>query len=246
MNIFHFKKKVFVDKQREKRVKHIIITIAVLTMLPSALLTYMLVREDMFANKANNFIADVVSSDHTQVISKDVDYRKREIRLVTIGDEIPDQELSRMQSRLADFGLEGTKLSVVQGTKNLTAGQLKTMLDGTNARQADKNAQLLANEKLRADQLAQELAAYRQTEQTAEAVGREMAALFPEAARVSISRTVSFAVADSLKADSVTLVCLSLKRKADEATRQKMLKWLEARLQTQDLELVTEMQKTKQ
>ena len=120
------------------------------------------------------------------------------------------------------------------------------MLDGTNARQADKNAQLLANEKLRADQLAQELAAYRQTEQTAEAVGREMAALFPEAARVSISRTVSFAVADSLKADSVTLVCLSLKRKADEATRQKMLKWLEARLQTQDLELVTEMQKAKQ
>lgn len=246
VNIFHFKKKVFVDKQREKRVKHIIITIAVLTMLPSALLTYMLVREDMFANKANNFIADVISSDHTQVISKDVDYRKKEIRLVTIGDEIPDQELSRMQSRLADFGLEGTRLSVVQGTKNLTAGQLKTMLDGTNARQADKNAQLLANEKLRADQLAQELAAYRQTEQTAEAVGREMAALFPEAARVSISRTVSFAVADTLKADSVTLVCLSLKRKADEATRQKMLKWLEARLQTQDLELVTEMQKAKQ
>ena len=77
VNIFHFKKKVFVDKQREKRVKHIIITIAVLTMLPSALLTYMLVREDMFTNKANNFIADVVSSDHTQVISKDVDYRKK-------------------------------------------------------------------------------------------------------------------------------------------------------------------------
>ena len=37
VNILDFKKKVFVDKQREKRVKHIIITIAVLTMLPSAL-----------------------------------------------------------------------------------------------------------------------------------------------------------------------------------------------------------------
>ena len=70
MNILDFKKKVFVDKQREKRVKHIIITIAVLTMLPSALLTYTLVREDIFMSKVNNFVTQVVTSDQTQVITK--------------------------------------------------------------------------------------------------------------------------------------------------------------------------------
>lgn len=243
VNIFHFKKKVFVDKQREKRVKHLIITIAVLTMLPATLLTYMLVREDIFNNKANNFIAHVVSSEQTQVISKDVDYRKKEIRLVTIGDEIPEKELKRMQSRLPDFGLEKASLSIVQGTKNLTAGELKTMLDGTANRQADKNAQLLANEQLRADQLEKELDTYRQTAQTAQDIGKEMGALFPEAARISISRTVSFAISDSLKADSVTLVCLSLNRKTDETTLQKMKEWLKARLKTADLELVTETKK---
>ena len=67
VNIFDFKKKVFVDKQREKRVKHIIVTIAVLTMLPSTLLTYMLVRENFFTSKANNFVAQVVTSEQTPV-----------------------------------------------------------------------------------------------------------------------------------------------------------------------------------
>lgn len=36
VHIMHFQKKVFVDKQREKRVKHIIATIAVVTMIPAS------------------------------------------------------------------------------------------------------------------------------------------------------------------------------------------------------------------
>lgn len=119
VNIFDFKKKVFVDKQREKRVKHIIVTIAVLTMLPSTLLTYMLVRENFFTSKANNFVAQVVTSEQTQVIAKEVDYHTKEIRLVTIGEEIPEKELTRMKSQMENFGLEDAKLSIVQGTKIL-------------------------------------------------------------------------------------------------------------------------------
>ena len=88
VNIMHFRKKVFVDKQREKRVKHIIITIAVLTILPATLLTFVLVRENIFETKVNSFIAHQIANDSTQVISKNVDYRRQEVRLVTIGSEI--------------------------------------------------------------------------------------------------------------------------------------------------------------
>ena len=233
-----FKKKVFVDKQREKRVKHIIVTIAVLTMLPSTLLTYMLVRENFFTSKANNFVAQVVTSEQTQVIAKEVDYHTKEIRLVTIGEEIPEKELTRMKSQMENFGLEDAKLSIVQGTKNLSASELKTMLNDPASRQADKNAQLLANEQQRADKLQKELDVYKKTELQAQSISAEMATLFPEAARVSIARTFSYAVSDSLQKDSLTLVSLTLKKKLNTETREKMEEWLKTRLKTPDMKLI--------
>lgn len=238
VNIFDFKKKVFVDKQREKRVKHIIVTIAVLTMLPSTLLTYMLVRENFFTSKANNFVAQVVTSEQTQVIAKEVDYHTKEIRLVTIGEEIPEKELTRMKSQMENFGLENAKLSIVQGTKNLSASELKTMLNDPASRQADKNAQLLANEQQRADKLQKELDVYKKTELQAQSISAEMATLFPEAARVSIARTFSYAVSDSLQKDSLTLVSLTLKKKLNTETREKMEEWLKTRLKTPDMKLI--------
>ena len=238
VNIFDFKKKVFVDKQREKRVKHIIVTIAVLTMLPSTLLTYMLVRENFFTSKANNFVAQVVTSEQTQVIAKEVDYHTKEIRLVTIGEEIPEKELTRMKSQMENFGLEDAKLSIVQGTKNLSASELKTMLNDPASRQADKNAQLLANEQQRADKLQKELDVYKKTELQAQSISAEMATLFPEAARVSIARTFSYAVSDSLQRHSLTLVSLTLKKKLNTETREKMEEWLKTRLKTPDMKLI--------
>ena len=238
VNIFDFKKKVFVDKQREKRVKHIIVTIAVLTMLPSTLLTYMLVRENFFTSKANNFVAQVVTSEQTQVIAKEVDYHTKEILLVTIGEEIPEKELTRMKSQMENFGLEDAKLSIVQGTKNLSASELKTMLNDPASRQADKNAQLLANEQQRADKLQKELDVYKKTELQAQSISAEMATLFPEAARVSIARTFSYAVSDSLQKDSLTLVSLTLKKKLNTETREKMEEWLKTRLKTPDMKLI--------
>ena len=238
VNIFDFKKKVFVDKQREKRVKHIIVTNAVLTMLPSTLLTYMLVRENFFTSKANNFVAQVVTSEQTQVIAKEVDYHTKEIRLVTIGEEIPEKELTRMKSQMENFGLEDAKLSIVQGTKNLSASELKTMLNDPASRQADKNAQLLANEQQRADKLQKELDVYKKTELQAQSISAEMATLFPEAARVSIARTFSYAVSDSLQKDSLTLVSLTLKKKLNTETREKMEEWLKTRLKTPDMKLI--------
>ena len=238
VNILDFKKKVFVDKQREKRVKHIIITIAVLTMLPSALLTYTLVREDIFMSKVNNFVTQVVTSDQTQVITKKADYRTKEIRLVTIGEEIAEKELERMRSQMERFGLKDVKLSIVQGTKNLSTNELKSMLNDPAVKQADKSAQLLANEQERGDRLQKELDFYKATEQQAQSVSAEMATLFPEAARVSISRTISYTVGDSTKKDSLTLVSLTLKEKLSAQNREKMEEWLKARLKAQNMKLI--------
>lgn len=240
VNIMDFKKKVFVDKQREKRVKHIIITITVLTMLPAALLTYMLVRENVFTTKANSFVSQVITSERTQVIAKEINYRNREIRIVTLGDEISEKEMERMEGQLENFGLKDTRLCIVQGTKNLNASDLKSMLNDPALKSSDKNAQLLANEQQRANELERQLNRYKAADMRAQAVSEEMKALYPEVNRIGIARTVSYGVSDTLRNDSVTIVYMTLNRKLTPDSRTRMENWLNARLKTSDVRLITE------
>lgn len=240
VNIMDFPKKVFVDKQREKRVKHIIITIAVLTMLPATILTFLLVRENIFTTKVNNFISQVITSEQTQVIAKESDYRTREIRIITIGDEMSEKELERVNGQLENFGLKDCKLNIVQGTKNLNATELKTMLNDPALKQADKNAQMLAAEQQRANKLEKELNFYKKAESQAQSISTEMATLFPEAQSVCVSKALSFVVSDSMQCDSVTLVHLTLKKKMDTGTRERLEKWLEARLKAKNIKLISE------
>ena len=172
VNLMDFNKKVFVDKQREKRVKNLIVTIAVLTMLPAALLTYMLVKENIFTKKVNDFITQVITTEQTQVIAKEADYRNKEIRIVTIGEEISERDLSRARNLLTRFGLKDVKLNIVQGTKNLDANELKTLLADPTLRQADKNAKLLASEQQQVARLEKELDKYKQAEYNHIAISR--------------------------------------------------------------------------
>lgn len=241
VNIMDFKKKVFVDKQREKRVKHIIITITVLTMLPAAILTYMLVRENIFTTKANNFIAQVITSDQTQIIAKEINYRNKEIRIVTLGEEISERGLARVQSQLDNFGLEGTTLSIVQGTKNLNASDLKSMLNDPALKSSDKNAQLLANEQHRANELEKQLQYYKNLEQQTETISKEMAALFPETNSIGIAHTISCSFCDSIRKDSIIVVYMTLQRKLNSENRNRMEAWLKTRLGTTDIQFITEV-----
>ena len=239
VNVMDFNKKVFVDKQREKKVKNLIITIAVLTMLPAALLTYMLVRENIFSKKVNDFIAQVITSDQTQVIAKEVNYRNKEVRIVTIGEEILDRDIARARGQLSRFGLSDVKLNIVQGSKNLDANELKTLLVDPTLKQADRNAKLLASEQQRVALLEKELAPYKNIEGKAQSVSKEMKALFPEASRISIAQTQSLAVSDSGKPDSVMLVHLTLTKKISADSRKRMKNWLSARLNTTKLVMLT-------
>ena len=241
VNIMNFKKKVFVDKQREKHVKQIIISIAVLTMIPATYLTYTLVKENIYTTKVNSFINHNIASDRTQIISKEIDYNQQSVRVITIGEEIPEEEIGRIRNRLERYGLEDVELSIVQGTKNLTASELKTMLIDPMSKQADKNAQLLANEQQKVALLEKELTPYRFTEQQARQISAEIQPLFPEVNRVSMSQSISYATADSAQQDTLLLVLLTLNDQLSEKDNEKLQGWLNAKFKSQKIKVITEI-----
>lgn len=240
VTIMDFKKKHFVDKQREKKVRHIIITITILTMLPATLLTFMLVKEDIYNTRVNDFISECFNSNKTLVISKETNYRERTIRLVTLGEEIPQEELAEIKAQLADFGLEKAELTIVQGTKNMDANKLKSMLTDPAIKQADHNAQLLIEERKKNERLTKQVNTYKAADEQAQLVSREMATLFPEVAKVCIANTKVYQVEKESKAlpDSVTLVSITLRKQLSTANREKMEEWLSSRLDNTNIKLV--------
>ena len=115
VRVMHFQRKQFVDKAREKLVKRYIIWITIGTMCPAVYLTYNIVRETFYQSAANHFIAEELQFPDSQILSREISYDKREIKVVFVGKEVSKDQIAAAQHRLADYNLSKTNLVVFQG-----------------------------------------------------------------------------------------------------------------------------------
>lgn len=234
VHIMHFSKKEFRDARRERRVKQIIATIAVVTMVPASFLTYLLVRETVFAKKANDFIAQELESDTTRIVSRDIQYKKNTISVVLFGKEVSHERLLEAQKRLDKYGLEGTKLSVIQSSSNLNSKEIQALLKG--------NAKLLSDE-LQAEREQQEKTArlekqWQPVEQmlgTGAEVQKECKVLFPEINSLYMGYGIQIHVEDSIPTDTLVMISVRLKQRINQKTEEKLKSWLKQRTQADSL-----------
>ena len=116
-----FQRKEFVDKKREKKVRQYIILIAVLTMCPAVYLTVGIIQSTFYESAANRFVAEQLSFENTQVLDKKIHYhgnKDNEIRVVLIGQEVPEASIAIARNKMKDYKLGETKLIVLQGMNN--------------------------------------------------------------------------------------------------------------------------------
>lgn len=236
VNIMHFHKKVFVDKERERKVKRLITVVAVVTMLPASLLTYGLVRETVFTRKANQYIHRELAFEGTLVLSGEIDYAKKRIKVVLLGQNVSEKEIENARKRLEEYGLQNTELKVIQGYNYLGLQDLKSILNKQEARQSGSggaSAELLANQQQRIHELEEELAPYRRNERLATTLRRELQALFPEVRSLNLCRGIRVHAADSLPADSSTIAILTLSAPLQANEEERLKTWLQKRIDTQ-------------
>lgn len=233
VHIMHFSKKEFRDVRRERRVKQIIATIAVVTMVPASFLTYQLVRETVFEKKANNFITNELESDTTRIITRDIRYKENSIHVILLGKEISRERLLEAQKRLQQYGLENTRLSVVQGNNNLSAQEIQSLLKG--------KAQVLSEDLLaeqqqeKIDQLEKQWKPVGQMLQTAGGVQKESQMLFPEISSLHIGYGINMSLENTATVDTITLISVRLKQKINAKTEEKLRQWLKQRTQADSL-----------
>lgn len=237
VRVMRFQRKQFVDKAREKLVKRYIVAIAVLTMCPAVYLTYGIVKETFYQSAANSFISTELQFPETQVLSREISFEKREIKVVLLGKEIPEDQLALVRSKMDRYKLHDTKLVVFQGMNQngtMDISNIRTLVMEDFYKNTESRL-LAQREEL--DSLHSVLAAFSGSGQVDARMGQEMKVLFPEVRTISLSKSLQLNV-DSARTDTLTFAIVGCGKKPSHTEKNKMGQWLKARIGTEKLQLI--------
>ncbi|CDD48692.1 putative uncharacterized protein [Bacteroides sp. CAG:875] len=239
VRVMHFQRKQFVDKAREKLVKRYIIWITIGTMCPAVYLTYNIVRETFYQTSASHFIAEELQFPDSQILSREISYDKREIKVVLIGKEVSKEQIAAAQHRLPDYNLAKTNLVVFQGMGDGNAvdiSNIKSMVMEDFYRNSEKR---LKEQEAAIDTLHKQLADFSGSDWLGKQLGQEIKVLFPEIKTLSVSKSLRLSV-DSSRVDTLTYAIIDCQRVPDQKSKEKIVKWLKAKTGDTHLKLIVE------
>lgn len=236
--VMHFQLKAFVDKEREKMVKRYIVLIALGTMIPAVYLTYGIVKETFYQSAANHFISKEMDFPETQVLDRKISYDTKEIRVVLIGKEVPEDRIVEARSKLKDYKLHNTKLVVFQGVNNSTAdiSNIRSMVMEDFYRNSEKE---LASQKQKIDSLEKIVQLHKETGMADMKIASEMKVLFPAVNTLAMTQTLKLNI-EAVQTDTVTYVILGCEKSPSATEKKKMSEWLKTRTGAKKLKLIVE------
>lgn len=227
--------------ERARRARHILTVIIVATILPALLMTISIIRTSIFENNLRHFIADELAQTGTQILSSGTDAATKELRIVAVGRTITDVQQRTASAHMAQYGLGGYKLSVIQGGAPDSLLALSSQLAQRVYSQETEKQKLL---ELSSDNatLTQRLATYTHCEEVAEAIRPELAALFPAVRALSLSRSVEVQRDTTATSHFVTAVFTVDKGAAWSASdAHRFEAWLKTRLSGDSVVLLPRM-----
>ena len=176
-----------IESSTEKRMRRLVVGAAVLTTLPSVILAYDLVQQEIFNKKARHFLRQEFDFAETHVAATKIVARKKRIEISLLGKPVNKEILDLIKTKLPAAGLGQSELVIHQGfeqdapqkidlnaiKENILSEVYKDTLSDLKIAQAQVT------------ELQKRLDILTQGEATTEAILREIAVQYPEASIVS-------------------------------------------------------------
>ncbi|MDE6100520.1 MAG: DUF389 domain-containing protein, partial [Paramuribaculum sp.] len=238
VKLLKYKTDAAVDTQRARRVRRVVYTLAILTMLPSIWLTWRMLSQTKFAMQASKFVATECVFPSTQVLSEKTSTGngERTITITLIGEPLPTDSLRlALSAKLPDYGLSGTHLVILQGSNIIHNNTVES--DGM--RDVYQMAQsTIVGQQQQLDSLRQALRFRQELSESGSSVAPELKVLFPKIADIAVNRSVFAPVARSGNPDTVNVALVSFSAPMPAADRKKLADYLCARLNLKSIEIV--------
>lgn len=236
VKLMGFKKVVYQNEKRARKMQAIAYTIVAITIGISVYLTVIMINNSIFIERAQAFVVKEMVFPNTQVLSHDqyVKDGKRYIDVTLIGEALPKDSLQlAMMNKLDSVGLGGTVLNIKQGF-SLTRSELD------DDRNADKFYQLMQSEiaarQSTIDSLRSIVQLHKQFSDESVAVSPEIKVLFPTIRDIALSSMVASATG-SENTDTVGMIFVNAPAGLDKTSREKLTKYIEVRLGRKNIHL---------
>ncbi len=229
-----YEKKVFIDKNRERNVKRLMMVITLVTFIPSVIIGFHMVRVSLFEAVADKYVAQVFNFPHTRVIECNTRYAQgrhpSQIELLLVGEALDESVIDNARAQLAGFGLEKAELIVRQANTS-------DKIDVASLQQS--YTELLEEKNRRIGEMTTQLRRYRVTNVEVDDISREVGAMMPAIEAISLMKGITFDVKGTPR--DTTLVCVVTPRNsADSIDRTMLSQWLKIRTKVSNVKLFVE------
>lgn len=225
--------------ERARRMRRLVYTLAILTLLPSIYLTYNMLTRERFEMNANRFVAEECKFPNTQVLSHSAfkDQGEKEINITLIGKALPQDSLElALANRLQYYGLSGVKLNIIQGD----AGERPDMesMVGHSVNQIYTLAQNALVQKQEAiDSLRQIITDRRERDSISAQLAPELKVIYPQISEIAVTRAVFGQIATG-DLDTANIALIRYNRPISTTSKAELQRYLEARLKVPSIRLV--------
>lgn len=236
VKMMKFKKVVYQNDNRAKKVQRIVYGIVFLTVGVSVYLTTLMVRESVFMERANEFIETQMVFPNTQVLSHKeyIDRGTRHIDVTLIGEALPKDSLQlAMVNKMDSLGLGGTVLNIRQGF-SLTQNEIDHEQNMEHFYKLMQNE--IASRQDVIDSLKAIVVMHQEFSDESVRVAPEIKVLFPSVKDIAMSQMVASATG-SEATDTVSMIFINAPSGLKNADRKKLIDYMEVRMKRKNIHL---------
>lgn len=237
VKLMKYKKVVYQNTRRAKRVQLIVYSIVFATVGLSAYLTVMMISKNLFLAKATDFVENEMVFPNTQVLNHKeyVEGGHRYIDVTLIGAALPKDSLQlAMMNKLDSVGLGGTILNIKQG---FSIGANSVNADDKNF---DKFYTLMqqevASKQSLIDSLKGELKYKNAFSEESVKIAPEIKVLFPTVKDIALSQMVASSTTPG-EVDTVNMVFINAPAGLSRGEREKLTNYVSVRLKERNVHL---------
>ena len=238
VKLMKFRRMPTSNPQRAKKMRRIVYTTAILTLLPSIYLTYNMLRHERFEMNVSRFVSDEFRFPSTQVLSHTASMHNGEkiVNVTLIGKVLPQDSLElALGAKMHFYGLQGAKLNIIQGDGGRITGE---EMAGHSVRQIYEMAQnAIVQKQQTIDSLRQILAVRQEHDSIASRLAPELKVIFPQVSEIAITKAVFGDIA-TCGLDTVNMALVSYAKPISTAQEAELTRYLEARLRVNQIKLV--------
>jgi uncharacterized hydrophobic protein (TIGR00271 family) len=234
MFIMKFQKKTSIEDERGKKMKRAVSAIALITIIPSLILTFNMVRENYFEQRVSRFIQAEMKFPMTYVISHNTDFKNKSFDVVLIGKSVDSLALQSVRDRLPFYHLKDVDMKIIQDVQAKNAENLlRARRD--DMRELHDAKSIITEQHQRISTLEKELLPYTNMDKLSPSLIREMRILFPQTSGVTTAQGTT-AYPDSTFTQPIVVVTLNTTINKD--TEQHVSDWLKERTDNEQVLVV--------